>query len=64
MQKAFIDPEKCLRCSKCHASSVCPVGAIFRIDDEEPSIVDPKFCHGCGDCITKCPSNAVILKNS
>lgn len=64
MQKAFIDSDKCLRRSKCHTLSACPVGAIFRIDDEEPSIVEPNLCPGCGDCKAKCPADAVILKNS
>jgi len=63
MQKAFIDPDKCIRCGKCHASTACPVSAIFRIDDEEPSIVDPNLCHGCGDCKPRCPADAVILKS-
>ena len=64
MQKAFIDPDKCIRCSTCHAISACAVGAIFRIDDEEPSIVDPNLCHGCGDCKPRCPADAVIFKDS
>jgi MinD superfamily P-loop ATPase len=64
MQKAFVDLNKCLRCDKCHASRTCPLGAIFRIDKEEPSIVEPKLCHGCGDCMAGCPAEAVILKNN
>lgn len=64
MQKAYIDPQKCLRCIECDASRVCPVRAIFRIDAEESAVVEVNMCHGCGDCISKCKGAAVILKGT
>jgi heterodisulfide reductase subunit A len=63
MQKAFITPDKCLRCSKCHAAIVCPYNAIFRIDCEDPNIVESNLCRGCGVCVARCPSKAIKLKN-
>ena len=63
MTKAFIDPDKCIRCDKCYAARVCPVKAIFYISDEDPKVVEPNICHGCGDCTAKCSVEAVILRN-
>ena len=63
MQKAFIEPEKCIHCSKCKIEAICPPRAIFCIDKEEPRIVDPNLCHGCGDCLSECPAHAVTLRN-
>jgi ferredoxin len=62
MPRAYIDPEKCTRCPKCYASRVCPIKAIFKISDDEPSVVDMATCHGCGDCVDACPAKAVVLK--
>jgi MinD superfamily P-loop ATPase len=64
MHKAFINPNSCLRCTKCYAQSACAVNAIFRIDAEESAVVEPNLCHGCGDCIVKCPAKAITLKEN
>jgi MinD superfamily P-loop ATPase len=64
MYKAFIKPPDCLRCIKYHAADACPVKAIFCIDAEEPTVVEPKIYHGCGDFIAKCPAAAVALKEN
>ena len=64
MHKALIEPNSCLRCVECQAAKACPVKAIFRIDNNDPNFVEPNFCHGCGDCITKCVGNAKKLKSN
>ncbi len=64
MQRAFINPDKCVRCGSCNAHHACPKKAIFRIDAEEPSIVEPNICHGCGDCAHMCPAKAVEIRDS
>jgi len=51
------------RSINCRTSATCPIGAIFCIDNEEPSIVESNFFHGCGDCKSMCPADAVSLKN-
>jgi len=61
--KAYVEPEKCIRCNECSAVRGCSIRAIFRISVEDPTVVDPKLCRGCGDCIAKCPAKAIILKN-
>jgi MinD superfamily P-loop ATPase len=62
--RAIIDPQKCLRCKKCLAAKVCPVKAIFRIDEEESAVVEVRLCHGCGDCVIVCKAGAIVLKEA
>ncbi|MGE5187885.1 MAG: 4Fe-4S dicluster domain-containing protein [Betaproteobacteria bacterium] len=62
MHKAYIEPHKCIRCPKCTAARVCPIKAIIRIGAEDPNVVDPNLCHGCGDCVSVCSGQAVILR--
>ncbi|MGD6810693.1 MAG: 4Fe-4S dicluster domain-containing protein [Candidatus Bathyarchaeia archaeon] len=64
MYKAYIDPNKCIRCPTCGAARACPPKAIFRIDTNDPNVVEVALCHGCGDCTSKCPGNAIELKKS
>jgi MinD superfamily P-loop ATPase len=63
MQKAYVEPEKCLCCPKCFAVRASPIKAIFIISNEDPAVVDPRLCHGCGDCVDKCIGKAIVLKN-
>ncbi|XES76236.1 MAG: 4Fe-4S binding protein [Candidatus Bathyarchaeia archaeon] len=62
MPKAIVNPNKCLRCEKCVAAQACSIKAIFRIDADEAAVVEVRLCHGCGDCVPKCPANAIVLK--
>lgn len=62
MPKAYIDPDKCQRCSQCPPARICPPKAIFKIDAEETAVVDLELCHGCGDCVAKCETGAVVLR--
>ncbi len=61
MLRVLIDPSRCLKCDVCIASEVCPSRAIFRLDPEDPAIIDVKYCHGCGDCLKACPFNAILM---
>ena len=62
MTKAYIDPQKCVRCNNCQAAKACPIKAIFRISAEEPNVVEASLCRGCGDCTAPCVAKAVVLK--
>jgi len=62
--KAIIDSKKCMQCKKCIVATACPIKAVFRISDEEPTFIDMKLCHGCGLCAAKCPEGAVIMRES
>lgn len=64
MYKAIINPDKCIRCPICTAARAYPPKAIFRIDNDDPNIVEPELCHGCADCVSKCVGNAIELKKA
>ena len=64
MDKAVIEPSKCLGCNVCFSS--CRFEAINRststIDLKEKYNVDPNKCEGCGVCEVVCPVNAISLR--
>jgi heterodisulfide reductase subunit A-like polyferredoxin len=62
MPRAYIDPQKCTCCPKCHAARICPIKVVHRLSDDEPAYVDMATCHGCGDCVSACPAKAVVLR--
>ena len=55
-----IDDGICRICRQCIARSVCPTKAIRVIDRDEPPFIDSHRCMGCHDCVTACPSGAII----
>lgn len=52
---ANIDPEKCVKCSKC--MEICRFGAI------NDFVVDELTCEGCGACKISCPYDAIHLED-
>ena len=62
--KAIVDANKCSLCKKCYVARECPIKAVFRLGDDEPAFIDMSLCHGCGLCVAKCPSNAVVMRES
>jgi len=74
--KAYIDQEKCIECSRCKA--VCPFGAInentrpcvkacntgaISSDSNRQATIDKDICVNCGHCIRGCPFGAIGDKN-
>ncbi len=55
LQKAEIDPEKCIRCGRCQEH-----GAVRAIREYK---VDPCACEGCGVCAQLCPVRAVAMRD-
>ena len=52
-----LDKKSCTDCMLCVTKSPCPtVPAILEMKKSRPD------CHGCGDCITACPENALRFK--
>ena len=49
------DNERCIGCAKCEKS--CTYGAI-RMENKKP-VFSEKECHGCGLCVSVCPSKAI-----
>lgn len=52
--KSFFVPKMCNHCSKSPCTQVCPVGATFETPDGI-TLIDSKYCIGCGYCIQACP---------
>jgi len=44
-------------CGKCE--EVCPTTAILKIEEERHLSFNPVNCHGCGGCVSVCPSGAL-----
>ena len=54
-----IDPDLCTLCEVC--VSVCPFGALERVEDR---IVVLDSCRLCGVCVRKCPVGAMSIETS
>jgi len=54
IDKAFFVPKLCNQCEKPPCVQVCPVGATYKTA-EGVTLVDRKWCIGCGYCIMACP---------
>lgn len=54
IDKAFFVPKLCNQCENPPCVQVCPVGATYQTADGV-SLVDQKWCIGCGYCIMACP---------
>lgn len=54
IKKGFFVPKLCNQCEKPPCVQVCPVGATYQTEDGI-TLVDRKWCIGCGYCIMACP---------
>lgn len=52
-------PDKCIGCGKCE--KVCSFKKSICVVDGK-AVVDNVRCHGCGVCVTKCPTGALKMK--
>ncbi|RMF90494.1 MAG: hypothetical protein D6733_03700 [Methanobacteriota archaeon] len=53
---------RCRLCSPCPSIEACRSKALFRLDEDEPPVVEQAYCQGCGDCAGACPYSAITLK--
>ncbi len=59
MEKAVIDPKKCLNCGKCAAN--CRFDAVRHADGH--CEIDEFGCEGCGVCAAICPADAISMQS-
>jgi len=64
--KANLDESKCPASETCPAVSACPEGAIRHVSDKKSTlggriVIELSICTGCGDCVTACCGDAIIL---
>lgn len=60
---AVVCKEGCIsNCNSC--KEVCYPGAIFRVDNDAPPVIDYRKCLFCSRCIEACPENVLSLINN
>jgi len=64
MLRAVVGWETCRACDPCSARLVCKTRAIVKIDADEPTFVETARCNGCGECISACPFEAIVLRDA
>ncbi len=66
LSKAYVEEDgpdsisiQCRHCTDAPCIDACITGAMQRVDDESPVIVDREKCVGCWMCIMACPFGAI-----
>jgi small redox-active disulfide protein 2 len=64
--KPVLDERKCPALETCPAIVACPEGAVRQVADRSTAlggriVFELAICTGCGDCVTACCGNAIIL---
>lgn len=57
---AETDPDKCNGCRAC--MRLCQFGAIGYSASNKKTVIDQRWCYGCGICRSACTKNAIELK--
>jgi carbon-monoxide dehydrogenase iron sulfur subunit len=50
---------RCRQCAEPVCVEACLTGAMHRLDDAGPVLIDPDKCIGCGTCMLVCPYGAI-----
>ena len=55
---AYVVTDACINCKHTDCVEVCPVDCFY----EGPNfvVIHPDECIDCGDCVSKCPENAIM----
>ena len=54
-------PLQCRHCDDAPCVRVCPSGALSRLSEGAPVLVDAEKCIGCGFCVQVCPFGVIRL---
>lgn len=55
--RASVNKEQCSGCRICNG--LCPFHAIYFIEDQNVTEINPALCQGCGTCVAACPAGAI-----
>jgi Fe-S-cluster-containing dehydrogenase component len=56
-------PKMCAHCTDAKCAAACPVGAIYRRDDDGLILIDPSKCVGCKSCMAACPHGVIYFND-
>jgi carbon-monoxide dehydrogenase iron sulfur subunit len=48
-------PIQCRHCQDAQCIEICPTGAIYRVGEQGPVVIDERLCIGCKMCMLICP---------
>ncbi len=54
-------PVTCLNCEEAPCMSICPTGALHRLESDAMVTVKKDLCNGCAMCVDACPVGAITL---
>ncbi|NMB40354.1 MAG: NADH-quinone oxidoreductase subunit NuoF [Firmicutes bacterium] len=57
LSRYYIDAKECRACGLC--ARICPVEAIYEVENERVYRIDPEKCVDCGQCQEECPFEAI-----
>lgn len=60
---AVVNQDKCIGCGKCIKETRCVQHAL-EIDEKGKLTINQETCVGCGICKTKCPQNAISIRQT
>jgi carbon-monoxide dehydrogenase iron sulfur subunit len=55
-------PLSCQHCEEAACALACPTGAVKRLADGKPVLVDEGRCIGCGMCVQACPFGVMAMR--
>lgn len=54
-------PIQCRHCEDAPCMTICPTGAIFRTNPENPVLINEDLCIGCKFCMLVCPFGVIDI---
>lgn len=54
-------PVHCGHCEDAPCLLACPTGAIYRMNPDDPVLVDAERCVGCRVCVQACPFGMIVM---
>jgi len=55
-------PIQCRHCESAPCIEICPTGAIKKVTEEGPVVIDEQYCIGCKLCMLLCPFGVLHIR--